>query len=414
MAGATMTNQSAIYKTIWPQEVVEERILKDRPLLASLRKEDDWDGNFQDIVIWWSPVGGRSASFNASRANKAASRKSKMHIPSYDLFESFSVDHKALWLSRNKRGAVVKLLEGETKSAIDKFGRGLAMIAWSNGGGSIGRLSTTTNLATNQIILANLNDARNFEVDDVLAVSSDDGTGGAGVRSGTVTVTAVETTGLNEGRITVDAVLNVAIPAIVAQDFLFIDGDYAAWAPGVPAYVTKTSTPGTIHGMARSGANTHLQRLSGSKVDCSRKRTHEALKFALAKGYRDGCDIRKIFLHSDRFFDLEMSLGSAVRYADVKMGNVGFTGIKVTQPKGPSVEVFQDPDCPINDFYGLNDEDFVLHSAGGTPIWLTASGAKELRVEEANNSVEGRVGAYFAIYPENPGDHLIGGFAGLT
>ena len=399
---ADTTDYGPVLKTIWPRDEIADLFYDDSPAYAMVPKKTDWDGEIMAIPMQYGQTNGRSSKFDKAKKNKKASKFAKMSVQTSDNFSLFSVDHKTIVLSRNKRGAVVSALTRESRSAMKKLKRSIGFQFWRNGGGSIGKIK---DIDDDTVILWDPRDARNFEEGDIVQVSDDDGTGGADVESGTAEVESVDT---EAGTVTFTDTLTDTIATAANDQFLFIEGDYAAAFYGVSAYVTKSApgeddVPTTIWGMPRTA---HKTRLSGVRVKGGGLLIEEAVKKALKEAKYEQGGVTHLFFSPDNFMDLELSLGTRLRYCDAKVGDVGFTGIRFTQHGGKPVECYQDPDVTTGDVWGLNMDTWVFHTAGEFPDFLTLSGQPNLRPEEDTNSFEGRIGGYGQMYCDAPGDNF--------
>jgi hypothetical protein len=396
---ANSTNQSAVLKKIWPQDAIQDLFYDEAPLVAMLPKKTDWSGSTLEVVLQYGQINGRSTEFSRAKANKQASKKTKMSISTSDNFALWSVEHKIIVQTRNDKGALVKALEGETKSALKKFKRSVCWQVYGNGGGSIGRVATSTTLSSTTLTLRSAQSFRNIDVGDVLTFASDDGSGSspAGIRTGSVEVTEVDPESLT---VTVTPALNVGVPSIANTDFVFIDGDYANSMYGVEAYVPATAPSTSIWGMARS---TQKRRLGGIRVGGKGMLIQEAVKKALKVAKDETASISHIFMSTDDFFNLEMNLGSTRQYADEKVGSVGFTGIQFVGGGSKPVKIFPDADCPVNVIRGFQMDTWTLHSMGEYPDFLNLNGGDKYMQEDASNSWEGRLGGYAQLYTDAPG-----------
>lgn len=407
---AGISDYLPVLKTIWPQSDLEDLFYDESPFLAMVPKDTSWVGENRVIALQYGKTNGRSALFANAKANKGASKFGAMTITTADNFSLFSVDHKTIQLSRDNKGAIVKALTTESKSAIDKLKRITGAQLWNNGGGAIGVVSALSG-ATFKFV--NPLSARLLEPGDWINLSTDDGTGGAGTLGpgNKIQVIDVNTNidGANAGLVTCSGTITGSIAAAANGNFVFIDGDYGAWLSGVPAYVTPSDpgsggVPTSIWGMSREA---FPSRLAGLRVDGTGLSIKEAIKKALMVSVLQSAKISHIFMNPENFLDLEMSLESQKRYVDVKVGNVGFTGIAFTGGTGSApVEVYQDPDAPKDTVFGLNLDTWTLASAGELADFFTLPGQSNLRPEESTNSFEGRVGNYAQLYTDAPGKNF--------
>ena len=402
---ANTTDYASVLKTVWPQEEIEDLFFTNMPFYAMVPKDPTWTGINRVIALQYGATNGRSALFANAKANKKASKFASMTITTADNFSLFSVDHKAIQLTRNDKGSLVQALTRESKSAMKKLKRATGMACWGNGGGAVGKISA---ISTNTITLTDPRQARFIEVGDSINIASDDGTGGAGVRAGTALLVSNvnrKTEGTGAGVITFTTNVTANYAGAIATDFLFVDGDYGAWIYGVQSYVPASDpgvsgVPTSIWGMPRTA---DPRRLAGIRVDGTGLTIDEAIKKALKEAMNEDAETSHIFLNPDNFLDLEFQLSGRVRYVDTKVGNVGFSGISFTSHGGKPVECYADPDAPYNAPYGLNLDDWTFASAGEYPDFMTLSGQPNLRPEESTNSFEGRVGGYSQLYTDNPG-----------
>jgi len=406
-SAATVANVPEILKNVWKDDIYDF-MYEDQPLLGLMSKDTSWDGLYQIVTVMYGGMAGRSSTFDDSKANKSPPKYKQMQIGTRDNFATWSVDHKLITLSRNDRGALTRALTESTEKATTKLKRSLCWMLWRNGGGAIGSFSTSS---TNTGTLYDLNDIRNLDLDDVIEFSSDDGTGGAGVRVGSLTVT-----GLNEdtGVVTFDANLS-SIPGYTNGDFIFHKGDYAKAFLGVPAYVTlaapgSSGVPTSLWGMSRTDFPT---RLAGSRFTASNLLISEGCKKSLALAHRRNIETTHMFAPPEVYNDLEMSLQGQRRYTEEKVGSVGYQALNFTTQGGKSVKLYSDADIPKNAtattkyIWGLNLDLFKFHTADTFPMWLNtvANGGQKMRVEENANASEGRLGGYGQPYTWAPGQH---------
>lgn len=400
MTAANMTNQAAIYKTIWPQTDLVDTFHAQSPLLGLMPKDTSWDGDIRKIVVEYGGTNGRSASYAAAYANRNATKVKSMAIETADNFSLFNCDHKAITLARNKKGAVVQIIERQTRGAIYRLRRNTSAMLWGNGGGASGQIDSTTTLASTTLKLRNPRQVRNFEDGDVLAFSTDDGTGGAGTLTGTLTVTGVN---YKTAELTLNANLST-IGGMTTSCYVFIEGDYAAAIKGVPYYVPRTDalvTDTTAWGMNRSA---NIQRLGGVRVGGKGLPIIIGVKKLLTALQDAGAETSHIWMGTNKFDELDSALGTQKRYCDEKSGGVGFSGISFTSHGKKPVNIYSDADMDPDLVFGLNLSTWCFASAGEYPDWLTLDG-KRMESEEASNTFAGKIGGYSQVYTEAPGQN---------
>lgn len=411
MSGAlTVGNVPELLKYIWDEEVFDYQY-EDAAYYAMVEKDTSWEGLFQIVTVKTAHAGSRSGKFASAKKNKRAGKFNKMQIESQDSFALWSVDNKLITLTRSRKGSLANALADATQDAQTRFKRATCWQLWGNGGGAIGKIAVGGRSGAD-CTLDNPDNIRNFEIGDVIEFALDDGvngdTGPAGVLSGTLTVLDLDE---DEGIIVFDDNLSTIV-GLNDGAFLFQEGDYAAVIHGVPAYVTLQDpgtgdVPTSIHGMDRSSFKT---RLAGSRFTGQQLLIQEEIKNALTTARRRNIKTTHLFMAPEVLNDLEMSLEGAKRYADEKIGRVGFSGIEFLTQNGQSVKCFGDADIGLGPnggrmIFGLNLPTFKLHTAEEWPMWLTADGEKKFLTEENANAREGRIGGYGEHYTNAAGQN---------
>lgn len=412
MASSNIVNVPLILKELWIDEV-ESFQYEDRPFYAMVGKDTSWSGLKIHVTVKYANGTSVTSRFQPAKDNKRVSKYKAMEVETADLFALWSVDQKMITLSRDQKGALVRMLDEATKDAMEKFRRRSAWQLWGNGGGSAGKVASG-GISGSNITLANPNNVRNFDIGDPVEFAVDDGRAGAGTLGEVRTITEIDE---DAGILTFSSPVNT-ITGLVAGCFLFHEGDYSNdnhVIKGVPAYMTLQapgtgSEPASIWGMDRTDFET---RLSGHRMSPSANLiVIEAIKEALTKAHRRSVDTTHLFCSPEIFNEVEMSLEGNRRYADEKVGRVGFQGLEFTSQTGKSVKLFADADIPLGPsdeelIFGMNLPKWTFHTAEEWPMWLTGDGSKKFLTEENANSREGRVGGYGNLYCRAPGQNFV-------
>lgn len=404
---ATTANVPQLLKDIWQDEIFDFQY-EDMPFYGQVEKDSTWDGVAQDITVQYGGMPGRSNTIGDAYDNQGPPKYAQMRITTSDNFAIWSVDHKLITLSRNKRGALVKALAENTEKAQTKIKRNMGYSLWRNGGGAIAQIdSSAFGGGVTVITLKDPNDIRNIDLDDVLQHSAADGTSGA------VTATSKAVTVVDEDAGTITVAGDVTAEWL-DDGFLFHKGDFGKAFYGVAAYC-PLSAPGTggvpvsIWSMSRAA---HLTRLGGHRFTATTADLIEETKLALTKAYRRSCDVNKMFTCPEAFNEIESSLQGQRRYVDVKVGRVGFQGLEFTSQSGKVIQLFSDPDVPKSSngkrlLYGINMDHVKLHTALEFPMWLTIDGKQDFFQHESLNQSQGRVGGYGQFYSDAPGQLFV-------
>jgi len=399
MSAADSTTHAALLKRLYTDEDVVKLMYENNPLYAMTSKDYDGYGESWHMPMRIAHTMGRSRTFANAKANKKGSLNVKMLITVAKDYSLYSVDGLLAKQTSNNKGAFVEAFEWELEGAMDAMNRSCGISVYRNGGGAVGRLTSTATLTGTQFSLTNPDDIVNFEVGDVCGFSATDGTSGS-VRSGTAVIASIVRDPGSES-ITFQAALNSTVPLVAASDYIFHDGDFGAAIKGVAAWLPTTAPTGgdNFFGLDRS---TDPTRLAGVRVDGTGLTIEEAIQKLLQVTYRNGGKVDKIFLNDAKFLELDLSLGTRRQYVDVKTDvGVGFTGVRVSGPAGPCA-IFSDPNCPLAYAYGLESKDWHLRGPGKFPFIDATDGNRILR-EDSADAYEGRVIAYYQMQCKAPG-----------
>ncbi len=396
MSAADMTSHAAILKRIYPDNKVESMMYDNNPLFAMVSKKTGQRGESWHRALRYAPTTGRSADFSTGRSNKSGSSVVKVLITIVEDFSHYSVSSKAMRMATGS-GALVDLFSEEVDAAMEAMNRSYGWGVYGNGGGSIGRLTSGVTLAGTSFTLATIDDVVRFEKGMFLQLSATDGTSGA-VKAGQLQVTAVDR---DLGTITVSANISTGIPTAAASDYIFPAGDFGAKMKGLDAWVPATAPVLSSDSFFGLDRGVDPVRLAGIRVDGEGLSISEAVKKGLQQGFRNGAKTSHIFMNDKRFLDLELELGSNKRYVDTNVADVGFTGIEFVG-NGRNVEVYPDPNCPVNSVYGLNLKDWSIEGPEKFPFIEAADGTKLLR-DDASDSFNGIIKSYHQMVCTRPG-----------
>lgn len=409
MATNDMNTVPEILKDLWDDEV-ENYLYEDKPFFAMVPKETSWEGETLFVTCKYANGASVSSKFGTAKSRKRAAKFKQMAVKTADLFALWSVDHKLKVLTRSQKGSLVRIVNDSTEDAMKKFKRRTTFQCWRNGGGAIAQLASGTTGTLLKFV--NPNDVRNLDIGDPLEFGNNDGRAGGGLLDGVLFVEEIDE---DAGTVTVDDDIST-ITGLGVGDYVFHEGDYSDddhVIKGIPSYVCLEDPgtgdePASIWGMDRSAFKT---RLGGHRMTPSDNlQVVEAVKEALTKGSRRNIKTTHLFASPEIFNEVEMGLESNYKYADTKVGKIGFTGIKFISQQGNEVELYADPDIPLGPdgeelVFGLNMPTWNFHTAEEWPMWLTSDG--KMRIEENNNATEGRLGGYGNLYTRAAGQNFV-------
>jgi hypothetical protein len=399
-----MSTFSAALKQHYTDHMIKNMVYANNPLLALMPKYEKFGGlNLPVPLIYGNPQG-RSASFSNALANKTNSQIKAFTLTRVQDYSLANISNEVIEASQGSADAFMQAATTEIDGAIHALKRSMAIAMFRSGTGSIGQISSGSNVGTATITLANISDIVNFEVGMTLQLAATDG---ATPRTGTVVVTALDR---SAGTVTLGGNWTAGIAAAAAGDYILQDGDSNAKAKGLAAWLPYTApTSGdSFFGVDRSK---DVTRLAGLRGDYTGAPIEEALIDLAAKISREGGTPSHAIMSFENYAQLEKALGSKVIYMDNKSedASVSFKGIMIHGPRGP-IAVMPDQNCPSNYFYMLQLDTWKLYSLGAAPKLLKADGLDFLRVSSAD-AVEVRVGAYFNIATSAPGFNGVGKLA---
>lgn len=369
-------------------------VYKDNPWLAMVPKMEDFGGKNLPIPIIYGNPQRRSATFATAQANSTNSLLKDFVLTRSSDYSFAAISSEVLEASKGNANAFMEAATTEIDGAIQSATRSLAIALYGNGSGSIGQANA--NATGTSLQLKNAEDVTNFEVGMELVFSTADG--GGSVKSGSVTVNAIDR---DSGLLTVDALTAINAGAgVVANDYVFQDGDYDLKIKGLSAWLPATAPTNTpFFGVDRS---VDVTRLGGIRYDASALPIEEGLISAAARAAREGAKPDTCFMNYSKFADLEKALGSKVQYIDLKVNaEIGFRGMSINGPRGP-IKIVPDQNCPSNVAFMLQMDVWKLYSLGKAPKILDADGLKMLRQSSADG-VEVRVGYYAQLGSRAPG-----------
>lgn len=312
---------------------------------------------------------GSTASHTANTAFTAGSSSiyNQWLCPWASGYASANVTGLAIDASKGDENSLVDAMVSEFDGAFIDLGQQLGAEIYGDGGGSFGQISTTSTVASTTITLANPSQCFNFVQGQILQSSQDDGTGGAGVRTGTVTLTAVD---IMTGNLTASGNWSSGISGCTAGDFLFQDGNYdgafAGLAGWLPAYNQRSGLGTAFNNVVRSADPTRLAgvALNGAGAPLDESMIQLAALVQRMNGRPDYFVVNPL-----DYAQLEKLLGSRVQYMSVESfenPQISFPGISFATPYG-FLKILSDVYCPQGIGYMLQLNSFLMPSMGEVP-----------------------------------------------
>lgn len=409
---ATTTTSAAILKTQYTQPKVYWLAYKNNPTFASIRKDEEFEGDFKAIAVQTEVPQGGGITIALAQTNAAPSVYSRFQLLRGNDYGIARISGEAMKAAASNEGSLLDLWKREMDGILFTVKRSLAIHMQRNGTGSRGQISAGSNVGTPTITLAVTSDVTNFAVG--MTVQASNGDGGA-LRSAGATAVI---TGINRttGTLTLAGNWSAAIAAVAAGDFLNRNGDGAAgvavgtvastilagrgaWIPRAdPGTVDATgyTAPVSLWSLNRSS---DVTRLSGLRLAASGAPMQEAIQEMAAMLQVEGvegditCD-----MHPRDRANFAKELGAKVVYTRVEQevkgakGKLGFSVIQLETDQG-TVKVRADLNVQRGTVYMGDEATECFESLGPAPHILNDDKNEFLRVN-TDDSYEVRVGTY--------------------
>lgn len=394
-----------ILKQYYTKKKIESLVFESE-LLKSMPKDTGGSGVSYIGAIRSAIPASVSATDTVAFATTGGSVYNQWVCPWRFGYGSANVTGEAIDKTANDAGAFVRALTSETEGAFKAIGQQLGAALFGNGGGAIGKIAAA-GIAGSVLTLTDVNQVVNFWQNQVLQLASDDGTGGAGVRVGTVTVSAVD---LNAGTVTMTGGVVAGIAAAAAGDYVFMNGNYNGLVQGIPAWIPDALNRPVLATLfntvdrAKDGA-----RLAGAYYNGGGGPKAESLNQLGMLVQRLGGRPTDFFCNPVDYIDVIKDAGSriVINNGD-KDVQVGFTGAKLATPFGV-INIKTDIFCPTGKGWLLDMKTWLLVSMGALPKVDLADGMNWLRNAGAD-SYQFRTLYRAATYCSMPGHNGVVNF----
>ena len=324
-------------------------------------------------------------------------------------YASANISGMAIDMTRTDKGAMVDVIVREMDNGYKALGCQLGRAIYGNGGGAIGKVNgsaaTQTTVSGDTIVLSNTSQAINFQVNQVINASSTDGTTGT-VRTGSVTLVSVD---LITGSLVANVAWASGISGFSVSDYLFNQGDFGAYMPGVGGWIPSTRP---VSGDSFNGVSRFLDpiRLAGVYKVGNSAPMEETLIDAMIQTIKFGGKPNKGFLNPADFANLLKGLTGRVQYVTEQAfenPQIGFSGVKVSTPGG-ELTLFQDAYCPSGYAWLLNLDEWVMPSLGPVPKNLTEETTGLIWIPQlTSNAFISQLGFRATTYCAAPGHQCV-------
>jgi hypothetical protein len=401
MPSATTSNLEALLKIRYPNGIAYQGVKQSR-FFNLCPKTTDFGGSGKQIKVSVSPGTGGSSDFAKALANRGPAQHVTFTVSrKYDYIVG-SLENEVIKATMGDKNAVLAALTDEFDKKGKEFGMRLSRRCWGNEGGALGVALAIT---TSSFTLATPGDIRNFYPGQVLQFASDNGTGTSptGQRAGTVTVSKVSMSSAGVATVTCTGNVTAGIAAATDGDTVFSDGDYGTAPSGVLGWIPTSDPTGSFLGVDRT---THINALSGFRVDQTGKDLIEAFNAATAAGFPLGSEGESAFVGGTVMSRLQNTLEGKAITRDVKgKGEVSYKGLVVYTTYG-EVTVLPEPYCPDGKILITSMSDWEIASLGELPHY-TDTGHGNLQQESAADARQFRLAGYWNILNKNPAGSIL-------
>lgn len=407
--------QLSVYKLIrnlWPREAIVEQIYKASPLLGMIKKDTNFGEKIRYVTVGTSPPQGLG-TFGEAKQNKTPSTAEEFQVQLASYYGNFSIAgdiYRRYKFTGNK--AVLKdPMERDSKGIMKQARNDFSSFLHGNGGGALGRIKSTSTLASQTITLDKGADRRRIVKGMTLWAATTDGSTGT-VLPGFVKVSAVGGTA-DAPTVTIEqATWSGAISGITTTSYLFRAGCFGNTAVfyGLDAWCPEHSgSPSAFLGVTRTNAP---DQLAGQCLTATTKspwqRILQAAQLQADSGSSDG---RLVYvMNTSNWVDLQVELSNANRLQMTKAPSAPVSGLKigveydairVTGPAGP-IDVVADPFAPAAVERLLQLDSWTMASCGDFFHWDDDATPDSPMLEDAADAREIRAVGDHQLYCNDP------------
>ena len=358
---------SNILKQRYESDEVETEFVREHPAVADMPKDEKAGGAAFNIAIKYAVMSTRATTVPLALANGSPDQYGKFNIPElYSDYAVMQVTGQALDAAMGAgENAMVKLatetLDGGFLAAYDS----VANAMFGNGGGARAQLNGAA-ISGATVTVLDPQTCLRLWAGQVIQFASDDGTGGAGVRSGSLTVQGVDPIG---GTVTFTGNVTAGIPLAGVNDYLFMIGDYNAVFTGLPGWLPApafTFTPGTLFFGQDRSKNT--VGLGGWRFAGNGAAYEDTIAQLVAMVCQYGGKPDRIYVSPLDFVQIAKQQSSKVIFDRATAPafdhpEIQFEALTFVTPKGKA-QIIADAYCQTGHFYVLTMKTWKLYSMG--------------------------------------------------
>lgn len=408
-SSAAVANYKLI-RSLWPQISIYDELFDNSPTLGLFKKDTNFVEQFRYIGVGWAAGQGIGPDFGIAKQFKSPSKAQEFAHSTVPYYGAFSINGDLLRKSKygGNKALIVDPMKRDSKNLMRQVKNDLSSYIHGNGGGSLGRLTAGTLVASSNVGTLQLGaDKRRIEPFMSLWSSANDGTTGT-VNQGYVSVAQMGGTD-TAPTLTIDqANFQAGIPGCLASDYLFRAGVFGNVMDGLDAInPLHSGSPGTYKGVNR---NLYADRFAGYVLDGT-KFTPRQRMLRAARIVADAGFTADTYLCSTRSWENiynDLAATGSLRFVKTPAAKIGsistgvsYDAIEFVGPTG-RIEIYADPWMPDNVERCLDRSVYVLGSTGELIHWDDDVGPDSPMVEDGADAREVRLVGDMAFYSEAP------------
>jgi hypothetical protein len=348
MAELNLTTVAGIYNRLYPNGI-ESLILGTSPTLGLVGKDikvfDGLGGSGKEL-LWEVNAGtGASGSYAVAYAQPGNETFAKPFVTRGRLFATRQLSHEAWRAAKGNGRALTDLVKQAVKGATYELKHRASSVLTGGLGGSIGRISATSNVSIATITLSDPSECVKFKPNQRLQAFTT--VAGGLLNAGAVVTLTAAGVNYDTGVLTATTHWDDSIAAIAAGDYLIPEGDFGTVPVGMdgwnPTTLIAAGAGDNWFGVDRGGS----VPMQGTRMVVTAGTIDEAIVQAAARHYSIGgvhdtalCNpLDFATMKQDQF---SVIVKNAIGSDKKEIASVSYKGLEIQGPQGP-IAAFADP-----------------------------------------------------------------------
>ena len=402
------TSASAITKYRYTKKKIDSLIMKS-PAFAMAPKSPEYGGQSYQGALNLAPMASVSPSDATAFTTGGPSVYAQWTCAWNALFCSANVTGFAIDATKGDENAMVDVIVAEADKSYEAVGYALGTMFWGMGGGSLAQLSAGTVGGKGPFTVKVASTITNIYSGMVLNAATTNGTTGA-VETGSITVATVD---INNAQFYTVANATSGISTLANTDYLFNQGSFGAFAPGVPGWIPDVNnrpiSTDSFNGQNRyTGDPTRMAGVFYNGKSAPKDQSLFQLLTLIERlcGIGTGQGPTHCFLNPVDYADVTRALNTRTQNVIESAYNdphIGFKGIEIISDRGAGIKIFKDQFVPQGDGYLLDMSAWLIPSMGDVPKLLgpQVDGQEWLR-QSGVDAYQRRIGCRYTTYCQRP------------